>query len=702
MYLCSYLKGFFAYNKDAEKIQTCQSEIELALIWKTIIVISLVLLIIPTNVSANDDIPADLTELSIEDLMDIEVTSVSKKAEKLSDAAAAIFVLTGKEIRKSGARTIPDALRMVPGLHVANIDGSTWAISARGFNGSFSNKLLVLIDGRTVYSSLFSGVWWDIQDVLMEDIDRIEVIRGPGATLWGANAVNGVINITTTQASKSQEAIMTVGSGTYEQGNGALQYNGPVGNNGSFRVYGKYFDRNEFDASSGIDTKDDWWMGRGGFRYDGALSDLNNITIQGDVYNAKAGANYMVPDLNAPYTKFLQEQTNIAGGNILARFTRQNQSGSQHTMQIYFDYTTRNDTWVDLNCKTYDFDYQHSFGVSSQLDVMWGGGYRVNQDRITNGLYVSMSPSERTYGLGNVFTQLDYAIIPDRLELTLGTKVEYNEFTNFEIQPNGRILWHLAKNHTFWASVSRAVRTPSRIDQEGNVFMVAVPPLSLSNPSPIPAKVVLRGIGESRSESLIAYEAGYRSIFSNRITIDVAGFYNRYNDLMSVAIREPEFDENYPAYVILPVDFINARKAETYGFEFAGGWKPSDRVEFKLTYSRQWSYAGFGGEGVSFGSLNSFESPGPSNQFSLYATTEVGSNINLTSQIRYVDEIERQGISSYVTGDLRFGWQVLPQLELSVTGQDLFEKSHLEFISEMGRISTGVERRFHADIKLSL
>jgi len=644
----------------------------------------------------------DLAQMSLEDLMDIEVTSVSKKAEKLSDAAAAIYVLTGEEIRKSGARTIPDALRMVPGLHVANIDGSTWAISARGFNASFSNKLLVLIDGRTVYSPLFSGVWWDVQDVLMEDIDRIEVIRGPGATLWGANAVNGVINIITIQASRSQETMLAVGSGTYERGNGALRYNGPVGNNGSLRVYGKYFDRNEFDASSGIDTKDDWWIGRGGFRYDGALSDLSNITVQGDVYNGKAGSNYVVPDINAPYTTVLQEQTDISGGNILACFTRQNQSGNQHTVQVYFDVAAREDTWVDLSRKTYDFEYQHSFGVSSQLDVMWGGGYRVNQDRVTSGLYVSMSPTERTYGLGNVFTQVDYTIVPDKLELTLGTKMEYNELSNFEVQPSGRILWHPANNHTLWASVSRAVRTPSRVDKEGEIFLAAVPPLSLANPTPIPVKVVLRGVSENRSESMVAYEAGYRSTLSNRISLDVAGFYNRYNDLLSVAISEPEFDENYPAYVILPVDLINARKAETYGVEFAGAWKASERIEFKLAYSRQWSYAGFGGEAVSFGSLNSFESPGPKNQFSLYATTEVRRNINVTTLIRYVDEVERQGISSYVTGDLRFGWQVLPQLELSVTGQDLLEKSHTEFISEMGRISTGVERRFHADLKLAL
>ncbi len=644
----------------------------------------------------------DLAQMSLEDLMDIKVTSVSKKAEKLSDAAAAIYVLTGEEIRKSGARTIPDALRMVPGLHVANIDGSTWAISARGFNASFSNKLLVLIDGRTVYSPLFSGVWWDVQDVLMEDIDRIEVIRGPGATLWGANAVNGVINITTKQPGKSQETMLVVGSGTYERGAGALRYNGPVGNNGSLRVYGKYFDRNEFDASSGIDTKDDWWMGRGGFRYDGALSDLSDITVQSDVYNGKAGANYVVPDINAPYTTVLQEQTDITGGNILARFSRQSQSGNQHTVQVYFDQAARKDTWVDFSRKTYDLDYQHSFGVSSQLDVIWGGGYRVNHDKVTSGLYISMNPTERTYGLGNIFAQIDYAIVPNRLELTLGTKLEYHELTDLEIQPSGHILWHPARDHTLWASVSRAVRTPSRVDREGELFIAAVPPLSLANPTPIPVKVVFRGISENRSENLVAYEVGYRSTLSNRITLDVTGFYSRYNDLLSLAIGEPEFDENYPAYIILPVDIMNTRDAETYGVEFAGAWKTSERVEFKLSYSHQWSYAGFGGEGVSFGSLKSFESPGPSNQFSLYATTEVRRNINVTTQIRYVDEVERQGISSYVTGDLRLGWQVLPQLELSVTGQDLLEKSHTEFISEMGRISTGVERRFHADLKLAL
>lgn len=650
--------------------------------------------------AGDDDI--DLAQMSLEDLMNIEVTSVSKKAEKISDAAAAIFVLTGEEIRKSGARTIPDALRMVPGLHVANIDGSTWAISARGFNASFSNKLLVLIDGRTVYSPLFSGVWWDVQDVLMEDIDRIEVIRGPGATLWGANAVNGVINITTTQASKSQETMLSVGSGTYEQGTGALQYNTPVGNNGSIRVYGKYFDRNEFDASSGIDTKDDWWMGRGGFRYDGALSDHSNITIQSDIYNGKAGANYVVPDLNAPYSMILQEQTEITGGNILASFTRQNPNGSQHTVQVYFDQAARKDTWVDLSRKTIDFDYQHSFGFSSKLDVIWGGGYRYNQDKFISGLYVSMNPSERNYDLGNLFAQVGYSIIPDKLDLTFGAKLEYNEFTHLEVQPSGRILWHPVKEHTLWASLSRAVRTPSRAEREGAIFVASVPPLSLANPTPTPVKVVFRGIDDSNSESLIAYEAGYRSTLSNRISLDFVGFYNQYYDLLSGAVHDPEIDENYPAYIILPIDIINTRKAETYGIEFAGVWKTNERLEFKVSYSHLWADTEFDDQGPSFGSLENFESPGPSNQFSLYATTELHRNINVTSQIRFVDEIKSQDISSYLTGDLRVGWQVLPQLELSVTGQDLFEKSHTEFISELGRVSTGVERRFNFDLKLSL
>lgn len=246
------------------------------------------------------------------------------------------------------------------------------------------------------------------------------------------------------------------------------------------------------------------------------------------------------------------------------------------------------------------------------------------------------------------------------------------------------------------------MRTPSRAEREGAVFAAAVPPLSLANPTPIPVKVVYRGINESKSESMVAYEAGYRSTLSNRVTLDFAGFYNRYRDLLTGAMNEPVTDENYPAYIILPIDIVNTRKAETYGVEFAGAWKTSERVEFRLAYSRLWSGTEFGEDGESFGSLENFESPGPNNQFSLYATAEVRRNINVTSQIRYVDEIALQGISSYVTGDLRLGWQIFPQLELSVTGQDLLEKNHTEFISEMGRISTKVERRFHADLKFSL
>ena len=654
-----------------------------------------------TYASKEDTKEIDLAQMSLEDLMNVEVTSVSKKAEKLSDAAAAIYVLTGDEIRKSGARTIPDALRMVPGLHVANIDGSTWAISARGFNGSSSNKLLVLIDGRTVYSPLFSGVWWDVQDVLMEDIDRIEIIRGPGATLWGANAVNGVINITTKQTNNSQETMLAVGGGTYEKGVGALKFNTPVGESGSLRVYGKYFDRNNFDSPSEVNTEDKWWMSRGGFRYDNILSDNSNLTIQSDIYNGKAGANYIVPSINAPYTSLIQEQTDISGGNILARFTHKNQKGNQNTLQVYVDQANRKDTWIDVDRKTYDFDYQHSMALLSKLDLIWGGGYRINQDKFASNLYLSMNPNERTYNLGNLFAQFDYIIIPEKLEFTLGAKFEYNDFTNFEFQPSGRILWHPEQNHTLWASISRAVRTPSRADKEGALFAAAIPPLSLSNPSPIPLKVIFRGVNESASESLIAYEAGYRATVSNRITFDIAGFYNSYHDLMSGRVSDPEVDENYPAYMLLPIDIINTRETHTYGAEFAGTWKMNDKFEFKAAYSYLWSESRVDQYEESNGASDNFEVPGPKHQASLYSTFIPYDNLNVTNRVRYVDKMESQGISSYITGDMRIGWQVLPQVEFSLTGQDLFDKSHTEFVSELGRINTGVERRFHVDFKFT-
>ena len=661
------------------------------------LILSICLLLVGSTVFAGENL-GDLTEMSLEDLMSIEVTSVSKRSEKIADAAAAVFVVSAADIRHAGVQTIPDALRLVPGLHVANIDANTWAVSARGFNGNFANKLLVLIDGRTVYSPVFSGVWWDVQDVVMDDIERIEVIRGPGATLWGANAVNGVINIITRPAGDKPRGVVSAGIGSEDPGLGQFQFEGPVGKVGAVRVYGKYRNQDRFADNHGIPASDDSRVGRGGFRFDSDRTSSGTWTIQGNFYDGEVGASYVVPDLLPPYQQVLNERTAISGGDAMVRYARETDGGNRYTIQAYYDVSERRDAYFSAIAKSLDVEFQHSFEPWAFLDVVWGGGYRIYDDDINSSIYLDFHPSERTYGLVNGFMQFDYHLIPDRFEVTVGSKFEHNEFTAFELQPNVRALWHPTPNQTLWAAVSRAVRTPSRGERDSNIFPLAVPPLSLSNPSPIPVKVLFTGSNESFSESVISYESGFRTGVAEIISLDIVAFYNSYSDLLTGRLGQPTADENYPAYAILPVEITNAREAETYGAEVAASYWGSKSIELQLAYAYLWSEAPAYNLGIG-SSLDNWEAAGPRHQFSLFTVAKLPAQMTLSSTVRYVDQIVRQGVDDYLTADVHWSWRMLPHLELGLSGRNLLEKNHEEYISELGRANTQVERRVFASLK---
>jgi iron complex outermembrane recepter protein len=318
----------------------------------------------------------DLTAASLEDLMNIEVTSVSKREEKLFETAAAIYVITQEDIRRSGATSIPELLRMVPGLNVARIDANKWAISARGFNGQFANKMLVLIDGRSVYTPLFSGVYWDVQDTLLADIERIEVIRGPGATLWGANAVNGVINIITKSAKETQGGLLTVGGGSEETGLGSLRYGGPLGKAAHYRIYTKYFNRTDQVDGLGRSTTGQWAIHRGGFRLDWQASRRDAVTFQGDLYHGSISQQAILPRLSPPFTVAVNDPADVGGLNLLTRWSRSASSKSDFTLQFYYDRTQRFDQVVDETRNTYDLDLQHHLAAGRRHDLVGGLGLR--------------------------------------------------------------------------------------------------------------------------------------------------------------------------------------------------------------------------------------------------------------------------------------------------------------------------------------
>lgn len=623
----------------------------------------------------------DLTDLSLEDLMHIEVTSVSKKGEQLSDAPAAIFVITQEDIRRSGVTSIPEALRMAPGVEVARIDANKWAVSARGFNSRFATKLLVLMDGRSVYSPVFSGVWWDIQDTLLEDIDRIEVIRGPGATLWGANAVNGVINIITKKASETRGGLATAGAGTEERGFGSLRYGLKLGEHSDVRAYAKYFNRDASVTSSGAKAADDWDQFRTGFRLDHEPSVQNQFTLQGDYYKGKSGSTHEISTLSPPFTQSFQEKPDLSGGNILGHWKHFFSDNSEINLQTYYDRTERNDAFAAEKRDTFDFDLQHRFKWIFGQEIVWGIGYRVTRDNIENTILRSIDPSSRTDQLFSAFIQDDITLIKDRLRWIIGSKFEHNDYTGFELQPSTRLIWTPSKDQSIWGSVSRSVRTPSRAEQTVTTDVAVIPPGQGGNPGPLPIQVQVRGNSNFQSEELFAYELGYRLRPMDRLTFDLAGYYNHYNKLRSstdIANTEPTlaFGAEGP-FLRSTLDLNNNMSADIYGVELALEWQPRDWWRLKGAYSFAEMKTNQGA------TLTEAQNQSlPQHQFSVRSGMNLRKNIEADLWLRYVDGFDNGGVPSYFTMDLKLAWRPVKNLELALVGQNLLENRHREFRPE--------------------
>src|SRR2546421_3480395 len=455
---------------------------------QTLLVIGLTALFVMAASAQNNVF--DPTTMSVEDLMNMQVTSVSKRTQKVADAAAGVYVITQEDIRRSGATNIPEALRLAPGVEVARIDENKWAIGSRGFNGRFADKLLVLIDGRSVYTPLFSGVYWNVQDVLLEDIDRIEVIRGPGATLWGANAVNGVINIITKKAQDTQRTVVTAGGGTEERGIGGVRYGGKVGDNTYYRAYGKYFNWGPSEYAGGLPAHDSWDAVRGGFRADWAPAGANSLTLQGDIYHSRYNETLTVASLNAPYSNTFPNNGNYSGGNLLGRWNRKTEGGST-SLQLYYDNTMVSDNSVFVDHQNiFDIDFQNGFHAGSAQEFVWGLGFRSIRDRNDSSFSVSLTPNQLTLNQFSAFLQ-DEISLTKKLRMTLGSKFEWNEFTGFEAEPNARLLWTPTQNQSVWAAVSRAIRTPALTEEGLRLNSQVIPPATPQNPTPFPAIVAV-------------------------------------------------------------------------------------------------------------------------------------------------------------------------------------------------------------------
>ncbi|MGH8562809.1 MAG: TonB-dependent receptor domain-containing protein [Gammaproteobacteria bacterium] len=597
---------------------------------------------------------AQLKKLSLEELMDIEVTSVSKRPERLSETASAIQVITQEDIRRSGATRLPEALRLASNLEVAQIDSRQWAISARGFNSPFSNKLLVLIDGRTVYTPLFAGVFWEVQDTLLEDIDRIEVISGPGATLWGANAVNGVINIITKDAKDTQGALLADGGGTELRGFGGVRYGGALAPNLRYRVYGKYFDRDDTVLPDGLDGGDDWHMGQGGFRMDWDASEGNAFTVQGDGYDGRisqAGA----------------DDIDVSGANVIGRWSHTFYERSDLTLQLYYDRTHRNDPrTISEDLDTYDVDFQHRFPLGERHDIVWGLGYRLIEDDVSNGPIVAFLPPQVSRQWFSGFVQDEMALMKDRLHLTIGTKIEHNDYTGFEFQPSGRLAWRLSEQQTLWSAISRAVRTPSRVDRE--LFQPVSPPF------------LIAGGPDFDSEELLAYELGYRVQPFSRLALSLAAYYNDYDDLRS--------QEQVSPPMALPVIVANGLEGESYGAELTADYRVTDWWRLRAGYTELRIDLRPKPDSTDT-TQGSNESNDSKHYFSLRSLLDLPGRWELDAAFRYVSRIDNQQVPAYGELDVRLGWRPSPELEFSMVGQNLLHDEHAEFgaLTTLGEIT---------------
>lgn len=595
----------------------------------------------PAQDPAQVDAGAELKNLSIEELMQIDVTSVSRRSEPFSQVAAALSVITGEEIRRSGANSLPDVLRLANTLQVARSTQRDWAITARGFNSTTANKLLVLIDGRSIYTPLFSGVFWDVQDVLLEDIERIEVIRGPGATLWGANAVNGIINIVTKRAEDTQGGLALAGGGTEERAFGAVRYGGKLGDRGHYRAYGKAFDRDSLVFVTGEDARDPMRFGQGGFRADWRSSEADAFTVQGDVYTGQSG-------------DALRDDTDVDGGNLIGRWSRRPSERSDLELQVYWDHTHRHiPDLFEEHRDTWDIDFQHSLHLRGKHDVVWGLGYRHTRDRVGNSRIIGFFPDRRAQDLFSLFAQDEVLFLADRLHVTVGTKLEHNESTGLEVQPNVRFAWTPNERRTFWGAVSRAVRTPTRLDED-IVFFVSGRPFLL-------------GSRDFESEKLLAYELGFRTQLRQELSLDVATFYNAYDDLRS---QEPQ-----PGGQIV---LANNLEAETWGVEVRSDFQP--RPWWRWSAGYVWfdkdlhldpgSRDPTGGRG---------EGNDPEHRAMLRTSVDLRGGVQLDGWLRWMGRLPSPEVPEYLTLDLRLGWRPTRSLELSLVGQNLLQDAHAEF-----------------------
>ncbi|MEG3639245.1 TonB-dependent receptor plug domain-containing protein [Magnetococcus sp. PR-3] len=633
----------------------------------------------------------EMLDLSLEEMLEVEVTSASLKTQRLMDVPSAVHVISSEDILRSGATSIPEMLRMVPGLHVGQIDANKWAVSSRGFAGRFSRQLLVLINGRSIYNNSFAGVYWDAQDLIAEDIERIEIIRGPGSTIWGSNAMNGVINIITKSAAHTKGGLAKVGMGSERPKNGAFRYGGALNDAFDYRLYAKGF---ELDSSHDTDTQDDAYdhmqSGRMGFRLDGQLNPRDQLMAEGEISRSTNHTSYLATGaLNDLISQtYPKDEEKVTGAHLLARWVRAIDEHESLTIQAYYDRYHRNSqVALKETSDVFDFELHHLFRWGQHHQIIWGGSTRWIQHEMENTNYMIFTPEKRNMATISLFVQDEIQFHKDWF-LTLGSKLEYNSFTQLEVQPNARLLWRMAPEHSLWASVSRALHTPSRLEYDSNVYGDFAASGTVLNYS---------RKGKMNPEEVYAMELGYRGKVHEEAFLEANLFYNVYNGLIGLG----DYTDTIvaPGYLQRSYALGNVTDGNSYGMEFSMEWQA--QAWWKLIAGASYVLFDLNHHSSEIERNSLREEQTPQKQFTLRSQMNLPHDLTLDTWFRYVDEIPLSTLTTqHSTVDIRLAWQPRQHLELSLTGKNLLDPRHVEAIDEFtGMTAHEVERSIYAQVK---
>ncbi|HYC73131.1 MAG TPA: TonB-dependent receptor [Opitutaceae bacterium] len=627
--------------------------------------------------------PRELAELSLEELMDEPVMSVGRKETPLIESPAAIAVVTAQDIQRLGLTTLPEALRLVPGMGVGRIRSHQWAVTARGFNNQYVGKLLVMMDGRTLYTPSFGGVHWEVQDTLLEDLDRIEVIRGPGATLWGANAVNGVINATTKDTAETQGSLISLVAGTEEGFGGAVRHGGALGARAHFRVYAKAQDHDDLVDADGDATNDEWRRAQAGFRTDWRPDDARHVTFQGDAYEVRTREHVLLPSFAPPFAVVQDARNKSRGGNLLARWTHRSSDSAHISLQAFYDRYRHQSSLQAETRDTADLDFDQRLPLGDRHDFVWGLGYRYSRDHLPSSPLSSWAPERRTLHLLTGFVQ-DEITLADRLRVMIGTKLEHNDYTGVEVQPSIRALWLPREGRSVWLAVSRAVSTPPRYAQEAFINLAPVPvgPSLLAYPQVQPNP-------DARSEVLLAFEAGFRAEL-DQASVDVALFHHEHRDSIERLNLAPEFRLAPIPHVFLPLLLLNEGTGESSGAEVLLRWRPDDRWDLRATYAY---FA------MNWPADAAFKAD-PRHQAAVEARFKASERIELLTRLAYVGGFDvpygarNVHIPQYLAVDIGLAWRPSEALEVGVWGRNLADPRHPEFATYNTATLAEVPRSF--------